>query len=120
MNFYNKINEQCIKYREYKINCNFNSFNIERHKFFELLLGLINDKTDEEFDIFYKKHISYFKLKQKYYTKLANSEIILFDSFNNINDFMNKICSPYISNIDFYKELNAILLSYPIVYYINI
>jgi len=107
MNFYNTINQLCIRYEEYSKNCNFNSFNLERYYTFKCLLVIIDKKTDEEFIIFYNKNFSDFKLNQKYY-----NEGILFDTFNNANDFIKKLCSPYINNENFYKEIRLFIIRF--------
>ena len=77
---------------------------------FKVLFKIINNKNDEDFIAFYTKHISSIKLKHKYLTKLSESnyeEDIYFDSFNNINDFIDKISSSHTDEY-FYKEFNLL------------
>ena len=111
MNFYNRIHKHCIRYEEYSKNCNFNSFNLERYYTFKLVSIIIDNKTDNEFIIFYNKKLSQFKLNQKYYNKGY-----FFDRFIDANDFIEKILSPYINNENFYKEINEFIINIKDVY----
>ena len=105
MNFFNKINQYYIKYEENKKDVNFNSFNIARYTLLKLLLIIINKKPDYEFTLFYNSYLSKFKFKKVYY-----EGYLYFDRFIDINDFINKVCSYFINNEDFYNELNQYLI----------
>jgi hypothetical protein len=100
MTFYNKVNKCYIEYINYE--------DIKTQSF-KLLLDIIGNKTDCEFDIFYNKYISNFKLKQYYFTRSFNPYIEYnFNSFYDTKDFINKSCSICI-NDNFYQELNIFL-----------
>jgi len=101
MTFYNKVNKCYIEYINYE--------DIKTQSFKLLLLDIIGNKTDCEFDIFYNKYISNFKLKQYYFTRSFNPYIEYnFNSFYDTIDFINKSCSICI-NDNFYQELNIFL-----------
>jgi len=65
-----------------------------------ILLDLIDNKNDIEFEMFFIERIINFRLNKSYYD--SNSKKI-FNSFHNISDFINKI--KYTNNSDFYVEL---------------
>jgi hypothetical protein len=67
---------------------------------------ILDKKTDKEFVIFYNKHFSDFKLKQKYY----NKGYVYFDTFVGANDFIEKITSHYINDENLYIEVNRFIL----------
>ena len=69
---------------------------------------VICDFEDNKFEIIYNNYISNFKLK-KYYSH--NIEPYTFNSFIDINDFIDKISVLYISR-DFYKEINQFLIDF--------
>lgn len=75
-----------------------NNYDVE--KIYTLLLEIIDNKNNEEFDIFYTNYMS--KFNPSY---IGN---INFNSFDNVNDFIDKACS-VIQDINFYKELNTFL-----------
>jgi len=105
MSYYNTINNAYVNQKSLYMYDNYNDSIIT----YELLLKIIryNDNDDTKFDIFYKKHMTNFKLNQKYY-----NEGILFDTFNNANDFIKKLCSPYINNENFYKEIRLFIIRF--------
>ncbi len=77
---------------------------------FQLLLEIIDNKTDEEFDVFYTKYMSNFKLRQYYFTRLFNPYMECnFNSFNDTKDFIDKSCSVCINDVNFYKEINKFM-----------
>lgn len=65
-----------------------------------ILLDLIDNKNDIEFEMFFIERIINFRLNKSYYD--SNSKK-MFNSFYNISDFINKI--KYTNNSDFYVEL---------------
>jgi hypothetical protein len=65
-----------------------------------ILLDLIDNKNDIEFEMFFIERIINFRLNKSYYN--SNSKK-MFNSFYNISDFINKI--KYTNNSDFYVEL---------------
>ena len=65
-----------------------------------ILLDLIDNKNDIEFEMFFIESIINFRLNKSYYD--SNSKK-MFNSFYNISDFINKI--KYTNNSDFYVEL---------------
>ena len=77
-------------------------------------MKIIGDKNDNEFDIFYTNHMSKFKLKQYYFTRLFYKVLVLdyrcvnFNTFDNVNDFIEKVCT-VVQDSNFYKELNTFL-----------
>jgi len=104
MSFYNKINELYI---EYNNKDNQSSFIKAKTELYRLLLNIIS--KNEEFDLFYKKHISNLELNQYYFIRLFNPyRECIFNSFADTNDFIEKV-SGFINDEDFYKELNLIL-----------
>jgi hypothetical protein len=105
--YYNDVNESFMIYK------NNNYKNLFITQCFELLLTIIHDKTDEEFDDFYIKHLSHFRLKRPYFIEKYSFclEDCYFDSFNNASDLIDKCC--FIIDVeDFYKEINIFLSSY--------
>ena len=105
--YYNKVNE-C--YTKYNNNTYRSSFIDTATQSFKLLLDVIDNKTDDEFDIFYTKYMSNFRLRQYYFTRLFNPYMECnFNSFNNTKDFIDKSCSICINDGNFYKELNIFL-----------
>ncbi len=113
--FFNKINKYYQQIQQIRGG---NSFTIDKIKLFKLLIKIVNNKNDNDIDIFYKKYFFDFKFNIKYYTILFDKELF-FDSFDNTNDFINKICSPHTDEY-LYKELNSYLLSQLIQEPINI
>ena len=112
---YEKINEKYIKLKSY-IN-NTSSFRNTYLESLELLLKIINDKTDDEFNDFYIKYMSNFQLKRYYFARLFDPfKECNFNKFDNLNDFLNKsYLSPCNVNEEFYfielnKFLNDILI----------
>jgi len=112
---YEKINEKYIKLKSY-IN-NTSSFRNTYLESLELLLKIINDKTDDEFNDFYIKYMSDFQLKRYYFARLFDPfKECNFNKFDNLNDFLNKsYLSPCNVNEEFYfielnKFLNDILI----------
>jgi hypothetical protein len=84
-------------------------FIITQRETFKLLLDLINNKNDDEFQTIYNKYMSNIQLKQYYFTRLFNPfKECNFNTFDNVNDFINK-CYSHIQDINFYLELNVIL-----------
>lgn len=81
----------------------------DAEKICKLLLEIIDDKNDEEFDIFYTNHMSKLKLRQYYFTRLFNPyRNINFNTFDSANDFIDKACT-VIQDSNYYKELNTFL-----------
>ena len=74
----------------------------------ELILMIIKNKNDEEFNYIYENNISNFKLSRFYNIGLLTDNNI-FNSFTSLNDFISKSCKLYICNEEFYKELNNLL-----------
>ena len=76
----------------------------------KLLFDIIYNKTDKQFENFYNSYMSGIKLKQYYFTRLFNPfKECNFNTFDNVDDFINKCCSTNIQDINFYLELNEIL-----------
>jgi hypothetical protein len=65
-----------------------------------IILNLIDNKNDVEFEMFFIQHIINFQLKKSYYN--SNSKK-MFNTFHDISDFINKI--KYTNSSDFYIEL---------------
>ncbi len=77
---------------------------------FQLLLIIIDNKNDNELEIFYNNNMSNIKLKEYYFTRLFNPyRECCFNSFDNFNDFIDKTLNVFTNNINFYLELNIIL-----------
>lgn len=113
---YDKINEEYIKSKTYIIN-NTGSFLNTYLESLELLLKIISNKTDVEFNEFYIKYMSNFQLKKYYFARLFNPfKECKFNKFDNLNDFLDKsYLSPCKVNEEFYfielnKFLNDILI----------
>jgi|LakMenE01Jun11ns_1017448.scaffolds.fasta_scaffold9856589_3 hypothetical protein len=93
-----KIDSPDIKYNNIKITT------------MKLLFDIIYNKTDKQFENFYNSYMSGIKLKQYYFTRLFNPfKESPFNTFDNVNDFINKCCVLDIQHINFYLELNEIL-----------
>jgi len=112
---YEKINEKYIKLKSYVNNTS--SFRNTYLESLELLLKIINNKTDDEFNEFYIKYMSDFHLKRYYFARLFNPfKECNFNKFDNLNDFLDKsYLSPCSVNEEFYfielnKFLNDILI----------
>ncbi len=109
---YNRIIEL---YNLFRRKSNLNAYYNYHVNVYNILLKIINNYADnnyDKFDIFYKTHMSNFKLN-KYYsaTILYYSNISYkFNSFDNTKDFIDKICCIY-DNINFYKELSILLIN---------
>jgi hypothetical protein len=69
-------------------------------KTYEILLSLIGNKNDEEFSLFFNIHIINF-------TYINGAKII---SFENIDDFLDKIRNTYDYDYDFFNKLNIFLI----------
>jgi hypothetical protein len=93
-----KINNLHKKYFENNLNDTYTPLLSAIKQTFESLLIIIDNKTDEEFETFYNKYMYKIKLKESH-----------IDSFENLNDFIDKIISVTCANIKFYLELNIIL-----------
>lgn len=107
---YERINEKYI-YLKSCIN-NTSSFRNTLLISLELLLKIINDKNDDEFNEFYIKYMSNFQLKRYYFARLFNPfKECNFNKFDNLNDFIDKsYLSPCSVNEEFYYiELNKFL-----------
>jgi len=107
---YERINEKYI-YLKSCIN-NTSSFRNTLLVSLELLLKIINDKNDDEFNEFYIKYMSNFQLKRYYFARLFNPfKECNFNKFDNLNDFIDKsYLSPCSVNEEFYYiELNKFL-----------
>ena len=105
MTFNNKISKL---YFEYKNKDNQSSFIQVKTELYRLLLDVISD-NDEEFNLFYKNHISNLELKQYYFTRLSNPyRECIFNSFVDATDFIDKV-SAFINDEEFYNELNSFL-----------
>lgn len=105
--FYETVNK---RYKEQLTIIHTYPFIITQRETFKLLLDLINNNNDDEFEIFYNKYMSSIQLKQYYFTRLFNPfKECNFNTFDNVNDFINKCCSICIQDINFYLELNVIL-----------
>jgi hypothetical protein len=93
---YNTVNKE---YNKYKSNENKNySINIITATY-KLLLDIIDDKYDDEFNDFY---IKYMVLQKE------NNPLLKFD---NVNDFINNICLNYkINEEKYYTKLNIFLI----------
>jgi len=105
MSFITKISKLYI---EYKNKDNQTSFIQSKTELYRLLLDIISD-NNEEFDIFFKNHISNLELNQYYFTRLSNPHReCIFNSFVDANDFIEKV-SAFINDEEFYKELNSFL-----------
>jgi hypothetical protein len=65
-----------------------------------ILLNLIDNKNDVEFEMFFIQHILNFQLKKAYYNSISKK---MFSSFHDISDFINKI--KYTNSSEFYVEL---------------
>lgn len=112
---YDKINEKYIKLKSYVNNTG--SFLNTYLESLELLLKIINNKTDDEFNEFYIKYMSDFQLKKYYFARLFDPfKECNFNKFDNLNDFLDKsYLSPCSVNEEFYfielnKFLNDILI----------
>lgn len=112
---YEKINEKYIKLKSYVNNTS--SFRNTYLESLELLLKIINNKTDDEFNEFYIKYMSQFQLKRYYFARLFDPfKECNFNKFDNLNDFLDKsYLSPCNVNEEFYfielnKFLNDILI----------
>lgn len=84
----------------------------------DLLLKIIDIKTDDEFNIFYKIYMSNFELKQYYYYKISNDDNISFvyKKFNDATDFIDKFCASCIMlDVEFYEELKPFLKNLVII-----
>jgi len=90
-NSYNKNSNQCF-------------FNNTAKKTFKLLLEIINNKNDEEFNLFLKKYLLNFTFKKQYIHFTKN---YYFNSFKNANDLIDKVYC--INDENFYLELNIFL-----------
>ena len=108
---YEKVNE---KYTKNKEECNKSSFHITKLESYKLLLEIIHDKTDDDFNTFYTKYMSKFELKKIYLDLYANLfgsyNEGYFKSFDNANDFIDKSywnCG--VNDENYYKELNMFL-----------
>jgi hypothetical protein len=110
--YYDKVNKYYKQYtNDYRQTITWYDNDVE--KICKLILEIIYDKNDDEFDIFYTNHMSKFKLKQYYFTRLFNPSYtyirnVNFNSFDNVNDFIDKACT-VIQDSNFYKELNTFL-----------
>jgi 5-methylcytosine-specific restriction endonuclease McrA len=106
---YEKINENYIKMKEVEINKS--SFYNTKLQSYKLLLEIIDDKTDDDFNTFYIKYMSKFQLKQYYFTRLFNPyKECNFNLFDNTKDFIDKsfsVCG--VNDENYYKELNIFL-----------
>jgi hypothetical protein len=99
-------------YIQYKNNKNTYSFIYTVTETYKLLLEIIDNKTDDEFNEFYIKYISKFQLKRYYFARLLNPyKECNFNSFENVNDFIDKTCSSSckVNEENYYKELNIFL-----------
>lgn len=107
---YEKVNENYTKTKEVGIN-NKSSFHNTHLQSYKLLLEIIDDKTDDDFNTFYIKYMSKFQLKQYYFARLFNPyKECNFNSFDNTNDFIDKsysFCG--VNDENYYKELNMFL-----------
>jgi hypothetical protein len=98
--YYEKVNDCYTNHKEFN--------NIVMISF-KLLLEIIDNKTDEEFDVFYTKYMSKFKLKQYYFTRLFNPYMECnFNSFNDTKDFIDKSFVS-LNDINFYREINKFM-----------
>lgn len=110
MTIKDKINKNYEIFLNANINHNSNFINT-KIELYKLLLDIIEyyNYDDNRFKQFYINYLSNTILKQNYNTILLYPyRKINFNSFDNANDFIDKICSP-VSNEDFYKELIEIL-----------
>ena len=110
---YEKVNEYYTKRKEVEINNkgSSGSFHNTRLQTDKLLLEIIDDKTDDDFNTFYIKYMSKIQLKQYYFARLFNPyKECNFNSFDNTNDFIDKsysVCA--VNDENYYKELNMFL-----------
>jgi len=100
------------EYNKYNSNKNTYSFILSVTQTYKLLLDIIDDKNDNEFNDFYIKYMSKFQLKRYYFARLFNPyKECNFNSFDSLNDFINKTCSTGMVNEEYYYlELNAFLI----------
>lgn len=107
---YEKINEKYIKLKSYVNNTS--SFRNTYLESLELLLKIINNKTDDEFNEFYIKYMSNFQLKRYYFARLFDPfKECNFNKFDNLNDFLDKsYLSPCnVNEESYFIELNIFL-----------
>jgi len=103
---YNTVNDE---YNKYKSNKNRYSFILNKMQTYKLLLDIIDDKYDNEFNDFYIKYMSSFQLKRCYFARLFNPfKECNFNTFDNVNDFIDKTCS--VNEENYYLELNIFLI----------
>jgi len=109
-----KIYEKINKIYDFYLNLNksFNSdFINKKIELYKLLLTILNDynNDDNKFYLFYLEKLSKIELKNYYNTILFNPyRKIYFNSFNNLNEFIDIICSS-INNETFYIEIIEVL-----------
>ena len=120
-NYYEKINEILIKYKkefENKSNTFIRGRSIldpdlclePKIKSCELLLKIIDDKNDDEFNIFFTKHMSNIKFRKLYIYSSENRSINTFDSYKNVDEFISIFINVY--DHKYYKELEEFLYKY--------
>lgn len=89
---------------------------------YQLLLQIIDNKTDDEFYVFFKKYIYNFQFKKQYIGtvyninqdgKIINQTPVFFNKFYAIIDFIEKCCFLSYASVNdrdcYYKELNTFL-----------
>ena len=109
-NIYKKINKTYEIFSNANIN-NDNYFINTKIELYKLVLNIIEyyDNDDNKFKNFYMTYLSNINLKKTYNTILLYPfREVNFNSFDNVNDFIDKICS-CVNNENFYKELIEIL-----------
>ncbi len=106
---YDTIYKSYNKYKEIKNRYSFINTVTETYK---LLLDIIDDKTDDEFNDFYMKYMSKIQLKQYYFARLFNPyKECNFNSYDNVYDFIDKSCSSgQVNEENYYLELNTFLI----------
>ena len=109
-NIYKKINKTYEIFSNANIN-NDNYFINTKLELYKLVLKIIEyyDNDENKFKNFYMTSLSNIRLKQTYGTILLYPyREVNFNSFDNVNDFIDKICSS-VDSQNFYKEVIEIL-----------
>jgi len=106
---YDTVYKSYNNYKEIKNRYSFINTVTETYK---LLLQIIADKTDDEFNDFYMKYMLKFQLKQYYFARLFNPyKECNFNSYDNVYDFIDKSCSSgQVNEENYYLELNTYLI----------
>lgn len=113
-----------IEFYEYKIlgNVQYKMFphleelRINKIKIFKNLIEIVGNKTDNYYNNFYKNYLKMIKLNNIYFDETNGFSSNKFNTFNDINDFINKIkSSQHVDKINFFNEINLIFENLMIV-----